>query len=461
MKRFILILIAALLAATTAHAGWWRTFGGIDEDIGYCVQQTSDGGYIIAGVTQSFGRVGERDMWLIKLDSLGHKEWDRTYEPGYARSVRQTSDGGYIIAGDAIIRTDETGEPIWTRDFEERGYCVQITDDNAYIISGSTLWGNLYPDDLWLLKISNSGDSLWSKTYRKGNAWNVGHYVDQTSDGGYIITGEAKYDDPELEEYKFGLWLLKTDSLGDTLWEKTYGGDEWGDLDFGTCVQQTDDNGFIIAGRIGNDILIKTDENGDSTWAKGYGSGGTGRCVKQTPDGGYILTGSIRTVSTSSTLSNWDNLWLVKADVTGDSTWTVNYGNGSDDAGRYVQQTTDSGYIVVGHTASFGAGVYDVYLLKTDSLGLLGITEEPVLDPTRNWQIVASVGSKIVLKFWDKPQGFQALVFDVTGCKVDELGSTGSTGIITWGDAHPPGVYFIREIKTRERATTAKVVLVH
>jgi hypothetical protein len=217
VKKLVFIALATLLAATTAHAGWWQTFGGTDSDIGYCVQQTTDGGYIIAGETYSFGRFGERDMWLIKLDSLGHKEWDRIYEPGAALSVRQTSDGGYIIAGNSIIRTDETGEPIWTRDFEEQGYCVQITDDNAYIVSGSTLWANLYPDDLWLLKISNSGDSLWSKTYRKGNAWNVGRYVEQTTDGGYIITGEIKYEDLELEYDKFGLWLLKTDSLGDTL----------------------------------------------------------------------------------------------------------------------------------------------------------------------------------------------------------------------------------------------------
>ncbi len=454
MKRlFIVLTAAALLIATTTHAGWWQTFGGTEKDEGRCVQQTSDGGYIVTGYTVSFGTPGVADIWLIKLNSLGHTEWTKTYETGGGYSVRETSDGGYIIAGSRLIKTDVNGDTIWTRNFEAEARCVQIANDGNYVVTGKK------SDDLWLLKINEQGDSLWSHTYWKGNAWNVGHYVEQTTDGGYIITGEIKYDDPELEEYKFGLWLLKTDSLGDTLWEKTYGGDNWGALDYGNCVRQTNDGGYIIAGTVNNRPLIKTDENGDSIWAKSYG-GGIGHCVEQTPDGGFIIAGSISTYSTLSFLSTWDNLWLVKTDANGDTTWTRDYGDGSGDRGYYVQQTTDDGYIVVGETYSFGAGSSDLYLLKTDSLGLLAISEPSIKEKQVDWEVVQSMGNNIQIRYSNRPQGFRANIYNSLGQKVDELHSSGSSGNVAWGLGYPFGVYFIRVADENNQNNTARVVLI-
>jgi hypothetical protein len=205
--------------------------------------------------------------------------------------------------------------------------------------------------------------------------------------------------------------------------------------------------------------LLRANENGDTLWAKSYG-GGRGHCVEQTPDGGFILTGSTRTASTSSTLSNWDNLWLVRTDVIGDSTWTVNYGNGSDDAGRYVQQTTDSGYIVVGHTASFGAGVYDVYLLKTDSLGLLAISEPSIKEKQVDWEVVQSMGNNIQIRYSNRPQGFRANIYNSLGQKVDGLHAVGSSGTVAWGSGYPSGVYFIRMADENNQNNTARVVLI-
>ncbi len=416
------------------------------------MQQTSDGGYIVTGGTWSFGTPNEANIWLIKLDSLGHKVWDQTFEGGWGYSVRQTSDGGYIVVGNKIIRTDDNGEPTWIRDFGGTGYCVQIANDGNYIISGSQSLS------LWLIKLNDNGDSLWAKTYQIGNSGDVGRYVEQTTDNGYIITGSFCVEDSEIQDYRFGIWLLKADEHGDTTWTRTYGGDNWGDLDHGYCVRQTGDEGYIIAGTLNSFTLLKTDSDGNISWVQTYGRG-TGRCVEQLWDGNYIVTGEAPPRVGCQTLTG-ENLWLIKTDPNGDTLWTRDYGNVDTDEGRYLQQTSDSGYIVTGYTWSYGPGTSDLWVIKTDSLGLLNaISEEPTLDTPANWKVVSSVGSQIILRYTNRPTGFNALVFDALGRKVDEIYATGSAGIITWGVGQVPGVYIIR-VRDKNKATTAKVVLV-
>ncbi len=452
MKKLTLVALAALLAVTTAHAGWWQTFGGTERDEGTCVQQTSDGGYIVTGVTWSFGRIGERDMWLIKLDSLGHKEWDRTYEGGWGKCVRPTNDKGYIIAGSRLIKTDASGDTIWVRTFGAVGQCVQVTNDDNYIVVGAKSTA------LWLTKINENGNTLWERTYQKGNYEDVGNYVEQTSDDGYIITGVWIEEDPELQYWKTGLWLLKTDSLGDTLWTRSYGGEEWGvDMDRGNCVRQTDDGGFIIAGNFDGYILIKTDGQGDTLWHKI--PTGEGRCVEQTLDGGYILTGGTKAATLLSE-PGYNNLWLIKTDADGDTAWIREYGGGGTDAGRYVEQTSDSGYIVTGYTWSFGAGVYDVYLLKTDSLGLLAISEPSIKEKQVDWEVVQSMGNNIQIRYSNRPQGFRANIYNSLGQKVDELHAVGSSGNVVWGLGYPSGVYFVRVANRNKENNTARIVLI-
>jgi hypothetical protein len=453
MKKLAFIVLAALLIATTAHAGWWQTFGGTEKDEGRCVQQTLDGGYIVTGYTVSFGTPGVADIWLIKLNSLGHTEWTKTYETGGGYSVRETSDGGYIIAGSRLIKTDVNGDTIWTRNFEAEARCVQITNDGNYVVTGKK------SDNLWLIKIDDEGDSLWSKMYRKGSYADYGEYIEQTSDGGYIIVGKTGTVDQENERFKSSLWLLKTDAEGDTVWTKTYGGDEWDQWDRGHCVRQTGDGGYILTGTVRGATLLKTDSQGDTLWIKEYGNA-IGRCVEQTPDGGFIIAGSISTYSTLSFLSTWDNLWLVKTDANGDTTWTRDYGDGSGDRGYYVQQTTDDGYIVVGETYSFGAGNSDLYLLKTDSLGLLAIDEGPQPKKGKNWQVVPAIGSQVLLTYWDSPQGFRAEVFDVSGRKTDVLESTGASGILSWGNGYPAGVYFIHAPDAQKANNTVRIIII-
>jgi len=245
---------------------WSRHYYGESGDCGWSVIQTDDGGYIIAGESWSYGN-GRNDAWIIKTDSNGYQSWNRTFggtDDDYARCIRSTGDGGYIIAGETesfsesesdvwLIKTDIDGYEIWSQTFnrdEDRGYSIDVTDDGGYIIAGWTWTGT---PDAWLIKTDSSGGEEWNQVFG-GNPNSAGAYsVMQTNDGGYIVTG-YRYDDE--------IWLIKTDSFGNEEWSYAYGSEE------GLCVQQTTDDGYVIVGyedvSSSNEdiVLIKTDPEG-------------------------------------------------------------------------------------------------------------------------------------------------------------------------------------------------------
>jgi len=372
-----LTLLCTCISLNAQVVEWEKTFGGSGGDRGHSAQHTSDGGYIVTGGTDSFGAGGE-DVWLIKTDASGDTIWTQTFggdsiDVGY--SVQQTSDGGYIITGSTesygagyrdawLIKTDASGDTIWTKIYGGSGsdwsFSVQQTSDGGYIITGRTASYGTGSNDVWLIRTDASGDALWEKTFG-GDENDEGRIVQQTSDGGYIITGYTN-------SYGAGsrdIWLIKTDTSGDTIWTKTYGGS---DSDWGFSVQQTSDDGYIITGCTGsygagsNDIwLIKTDTSGDTIWTKTYGGSGSdwGFSVQQTSDGGYIITGC-----TDSYGIGFNDVWLIKTDALGDILWVKTFGGDENDGARSVKQTSDGNYIVAGWTCSTGAGDFDVYLIK-------------------------------------------------------------------------------------------------
>jgi hypothetical protein len=287
---------------------WSNTFGGSQDDYGRYVQETTDGGFIIVGFTYSFG-VGSADVYLIKTDADGNEDWSNTfggsgYDSGYC--VQQTDDGGFIIAGNTLssgagasdiylIKTDAGGEEIWSRTFGgsygDWGRYVQPTSDNGYIVTGITNSTEPYHlSDVYLIKTDAAGNEVWSEVY-SGNGSAGGECVRQTNDGGFIITG--KDDTPTGDVY-----LIKTDADGNEDWSNTFGGSE---NDYGESVRQTSDGGFIISGTTysmgagGSDAwLIKTDSDGNEAWNQTFG--GTGydyfKAVQALGDSCYIIAGS-------------------------------------------------------------------------------------------------------------------------------------------------------------------------
>ncbi|MDQ1260881.1 MAG: hypothetical protein QG575_62 [Euryarchaeota archaeon] len=363
---------------------WQKTFGGLQDDIGAAVLQNSDGGYTMTGHTSSYG-AGGMDIWMIRTDAAGNVIWSRTFggkDDEFATCVQRTSDDGYIMIGITssyglggrdlwMVKTDALGNRQWDKTFggawDDGGISVRQTRDGGYIATGAT--GSFGPSSVWLIKTDASGDEEWNKTLDfEGDVgqMSTGSSVQQTDDGGYIVAGDSS---------KESVLMVKTDALGNKQWVKIFGGlaVDGANVNANSRVLQTSDGGYIIdsytsqsgAGRM--DLwLIRTDAAGNAIWSKAYGGKGDdfGTTIQQTSDGGYIIAGQ-----TSSHGAGGTDLWLIKIDAAGNEIWSRTYGGKGDDFGTAVQQTTDGGYIMTGRTSSYGAGGMDLWMIKTDANG--------------------------------------------------------------------------------------------
>ena len=375
MKNYL--IVSLLFLSLVKGQGWIKIYDSFSTStMGYSLDQSIDGGYIITGVTGL--PIGKILLIKTDSngDTLWTKTYQENGDPSEGRSVQQTSDGGYIITGmrDSdlyLIKTDSNGDTSWTMTYDSDlddvsiggiGYSVKETTDGGYIITGNTNSPNNQGEKtILLLKTDINGDTLWTKTY--GDEFrSYGFSVKETSDGGYIITGNTQSYDGGDDD----IWLIKTDSQGDSLWTKLYDDNGWSDK--GRDVNQTTDGGYIITGSSGNESgpkiwLIKTDTNGDTLWTNRFGSESgsfdyqIGRSVQQTSDGGYIITGN----------TGDGYLIQIKTDSNGDSLWTKIYGDSHNEHSRgySIQQTTDGGYIITGWYVSLDK----LFLMKTDSEG--------------------------------------------------------------------------------------------
>jgi hypothetical protein len=437
---------------------WERTYGGARNEQGWSVQQTTDGGYIVAGYTNSFGH-GGYDVYLIKTNTSGDTLWTRTFggandDEGY--SVQQTSDGGYIVSGSTLsfgsgqqvylIKTNAQGDILWAKTYAGtdygNGYSVQQTTDAGYVVAGVT---NSLANhaQVYLIKTNATGDTLWTKTYGEVDD-DYGYFVQQTRDTGFIIAGYTFYSGNSTQVY-----LIKTNPLGDTLWTRRYGGTEW---DIGCSVQQTTDDGYIVTGNTTsygngqNDFyLIKTDVSGDTLWTRTYGgiNNDLGRSVQQTLDGGFIITG-------------WtsDQVYLVKTNSLGDTLWTKTFGGMGDDIGFSVQQTSDRGYIITGYSNSYGNGD-QVYLIKTDSLGnSTGVEENKGFEGPRGRGYKITPNPFVTFARVPGHEAERFSLFDISGRKV------GTCRGDRVGEGLGAGVYFLRRDTACRAPTTAPLRIV-
>ncbi len=372
--------------------GWGQTYGGENMDIGYCVIETSDGACLIAGTTNSSG--GNFDFWLIKTDSNGVMLWNQTYgEDNYdcAYSVIETTDGDYVITGSIwsfgftdpftsgsnnfwLVKTDSDGNVLWKqtfgRDNSDIPFCVIETTDGGYALAGYTGNGD-GNDDFWLIKTDKNGTMMWNQSYG-GSENDVAHSLIQTSDEGFALVG---YTHSVSDSRK--VLLVKTDNDGKMQWNQTYGTTIFDTEAFAMAhdLVETADGGFAIAAEKsvymgGHDFwLIKTDQEGIVEWNQTYGKVDfefdRPESVIVTSDGGFVIAGE--TTAGSET----GDAWLIKTDDQGNIQWNKTYGGELRDAIYSVIETSNGEYILTGYTWSFGAGKHDVWLIKTDELGVV------------------------------------------------------------------------------------------
>jgi hypothetical protein len=333
---FGLLMFSFVIPVGASSTMWSQTYGGADWDSAEAVIQTSDGGYALAGRTKSFGSGGYK-FWLVKTDSLGNVEWNKTYGNGSAYSIVQTSDGGYVIGGTKLVKTDSGGNVEWEKTYGSGIMSMVQTSDGGYALAGG---------EFCLTKTDALGNMQWERNYG-GPEREAAASVIQTSDGGYALVGTTR---PGAGEGDF--LLVKTDSAGSMEWSKTYGSQ---DKDEGHAVVQTSDGGYALAGlmwnRSGGDAgLIKTDSVGNIQWKRNY-NGGSAWAMALTSDGCYIIACSK----------------LVKTDSEGNIQWNQPYGSAHS-----VIQTSDGGYAMAGTSIVIiddaPAGSY-AWLIKTDPEG--------------------------------------------------------------------------------------------
>lgn len=375
IKLLLFVLFICISYTLPAQNMFQRTYGGADGEDCKSLQQTADGGYIMAGVTNSFD-ADSQDIYVIKTDVNGDTIWTRVFGgTGFedVSQVLQTSDAGYIIVGTSssfgvvnaniyVVRIDANGNLLWSKIYGESitelGESVVEMPDGGFIIMGGRVDGQSHT--IYLIKTDALGNVLWFKVWDNIATPLHSHCILKTNDNGLIILASLFQT--------HDIFLVKTDSLGNILWRKTYDATGTKTLS-GRYLKQTSDGGYIIAGRAVNGIgagsgdfcLLKTDISGNLLWLKTYGEAGDDEChsVLQTADGGYIAAGSN----------------VIKTDSIGNLLWSKVYG------GSYLRaadRTTDGGFVFAGVHYYQGAVTGDMILLKTDSNGNGGCNETNV-----------------------------------------------------------------------------------
>ncbi len=434
------------------NKSWDKTYGGSNGDGARSIQQTSDGGYIVAGYTMSNdgdvsdGNNGESDIWVIKLDTAGNKIWDKTYggsNSDGARSIQQTSDGGYIVAGYTVsnngdvsdgnngesdiwvIKLDSVGNKAWDKTLggskADYAKSIQQTSDGGYVIGGSTRnpflssTNSVYGDisdgnngwtDYWIVKSDTAGNKIWDKTLGGRRDDYLGT-IQQTSDGGYIVAGYNNNDDGDITDGNNGdkdVWIVKLDSFGNKVWDKTYGGSE-GDKAY--SIQQTFDGGYIISGETMNNDGDITDGN----------------------NGGY-------------------DYWILKLDSSGNKVWDRTLGGSGWEWANSIQQTSDGGFVIAGLSYSWNGDVSQNYYGNGDfwivKLGMdISVTVNQI-EQSNTFTIYPNPATSQVVLGTDliQPIG-EVLITDMTGKIVKQFQTQKSTTEIDISTLEN-GIYFVK-----------------
>ncbi len=406
---------------------WEKSYGGSEIDVANALQLTVDGGYIVAGTANSDdGDVGDNndsetyvggDYWVIKLSSSGDLIWETnlggsTDDSG--KSIQQTLDGGYIVAGATnsndqdisgdtssfdfwIVKLDESGNLIWEVSYGGNGNdgarSIQQTSDGGYVVVGSAsissgdVGGNYGGLDYWVLKLDTMGALVW-ETNLGGSGFDIPESVEQTIDGGYIIGGYSESSDGNVGGNYGGkdYWIVKLDASGNLVWETNLGGTL---DDYAYDIHQTTDQGYIVAGYSESsdfDVsrnngkkdcwIVKLNTSGELIWEVNIGSSESdvAHSIQQTADGGYVFAGNSGASDFDASTNNggYADFWAVKLSPLGELSWEISFGGPEPDYANAIQQT-NNGYIVAGYVyasggdiSGAGKGKWDYWVVKLE-----------------------------------------------------------------------------------------------
>ncbi len=405
-----------------------KMYGGGYDAYGNDIHKTSDGGFVITGGIYGVNPGYSMDVYLIRTDNEGNELWSRTYGKylwDQGNCVRQTIDEGFLIAGWCVdscsssniyfIKTDNNGDTIQTRicgnEYLDKAFNMCQSSDSTYVVVGTAQFDSTGSSYVYLIKVDLNGDSIWSRSYG-GIHDDWGADVKRTIDGGYIITGNTR----SFGAGRRDVYLIKTNSNGDTIWSKTYGADS---QDYGYSVIETSDEGYLVSG-------------------------------------------------ISDSFSPYYDIYLIKTDSNSDTLWTKTIGRAGDDYGNSIIQSPDGGYIIAGYTFINSPANYDVYLIKLDSDSLSSINNKPYSleyiiftlhppypNPFNPATVIAfelRVSSDVTLS-----------VFDIAGQEVARLAQgsfpAGAHRRAFDGAGLGSGIYFAR-LQAGDFTQTRKVVLV-
>lgn len=361
----------------------FKTYGGPAVETAWNVIFAEDG-YLISADTASFG-AGGKDVYLIKTDLSGNLLWTRTFGgtgDDAAVGICRSNDGGFIIAGGTnsfgngetdvyVIKTDKDGELIWDRTYGGANYDYAFSIcavNGGYVLAGYSSSFSKNPDsDLYLIKINENGEKIWEKIFG-GASWEAGYSVIALKSGGFAAAG---YTD-SYGQGQTDMYIIRTDADGNCVWAKTFGGIR---EDKASSLIQASDNNLVITGKSGSYnargfgmdlVLMKIDLQGNSLWSRVFPAAelDAGNSVAETNDNGYIIAGTKKCYGICDS-----NVYVIKTDSKGNTQWSRVFAGSADDTGSAVCRDNKDGFIITGNTLSYGNGKGDVLLLNLDKKG--------------------------------------------------------------------------------------------
>lgn len=511
-----LIFLASLACAITIDCRsqgipiieWENSFGGSASEVAHDIQQTVNG-YIVVGHTNSndndvSNNQGGEDYWILRVDSGGSILWEQSFGgtlSDRAKSVTLTNDGGFVVAGLVlsndgnvsghhggsdfwIIKIDSVGALMWQSTLGGSGgdnaHSITSTSDGGFVVAGTTqstngdVTGFQGGTDIWVVKLDSSGALIWEKTFG-GSSYDGAEFVQETTDGGFIIAGYSASNDGDITASIGGydFWLVKIDGTGNLVWEKSFGGTAYEraiavdeNTDLGYCITgYTNSNDHDVSGNHGGpfDIwTILTDSVGNLIWQLALGGTDVERSVSvvQTNDGGYAIAG--HTLSNDGDASGnhgSSDYWLVKLDPLGSINWQIQLGGSDGDGPQAMRQTDDGGFILAGFSASLDGDVSgsigngDFWVVKLGAPVHAGIALEhrPIysLSPNPTSGLITIVGL-------EKTEGLLRIT-DVSGRELKRSFIDGEQLSFDLSD-QPKGTYLIR-IVNEPGSWTQKVIV--